>query len=180
MKTTSYYIFYHWELEVNCVMQIVGEVLTTFIMKSKASTTIWQCNTMCWERSTTRWQRNTTHWQRSTTGWNWDTMRWQRNKMHLQCIDNELQRVFKTQRFCVDFSYARFSQIGSHFSLFFSSSCCLDCSQRNSEEAFFTAFLSSTCNQSLYAPSKIQSQLKTHLPLPGIFNTECKCTNKSS
>ena len=82
-------------------------------MKSKASTTICQCNTMRWERSTTGWQRNTTHWQRSTTGWNCDKMRWQRNTTHLQCIDNELQRVFKTQRFCVDFSYAGFSQIGS-------------------------------------------------------------------
>ena len=70
-------------------------------MKSKASTTIWQRNTMRWERSTTGWQRNTTHWQRGTTGWNCDTMRWQRNTTHLQC-------------FCVDFSYAGFSQIGSH------------------------------------------------------------------
>ena len=68
---------------------------------------------MRWERSTTGWQRNTTRWQRGTTGWNCDTMRWQRNSTHLQCIDNELQCVFKTQCFCVDFSYAGFSQIGS-------------------------------------------------------------------
>ena len=37
--------------------------------------------------------------------------------MHLQCIDNELQHVFKAQRVCVDFSSARFSQIGSQMFL---------------------------------------------------------------
>ena len=34
-----------------------------------------------------------------------------------------------------------------------------------------------TCNQSLYAPFKTQSELKTHLPPPGIFNKTNVLTN---
>ena len=82
-------------------------------MRWQRSTTVSQCNTMRWELSPTVWQRNTTHWQRSTMDWNCVSMHWQRTTTHLQCIDNELRRIFKAQRVCVDFSYARFSQIGS-------------------------------------------------------------------
>ena len=69
------------------------------------------------------------------------------------------------------------SSVTTTFPCSFFSSCCLYCSRQNSEEAFLTAFLSSSCNQSLYAPSKTQSELKTHLPLLGIFNNANVLTN---
>ena len=44
----------------------------------------------------------------------------------------------------------------------------------------YAACLSSltTCSQSLYAPSKTQSELKTHLPPPGIFDNTNVLTNR--